>query len=76
MRRGSKGRKIQDREVSEILTIYNLCKEFSKLPSEIEDEDEKTMNQMIIVFDEIQKVKEKERKKLERKSKQMRRKVK
>lgn len=74
MRRGSKGKSTSDREVSRILTTYNLCKEFGKLPSELDKEDEQKMNEMLIVMSEIQRVRIQEQKKREREMKKLRKK--
>lgn len=64
---------INDMELSELLTTYNLCQEFHKLPSELYREDAQTINKFLIILDEKAKIEKSERKKLERKAKRIRR---
>jgi hypothetical protein len=75
VRSGFGGRRVtaKDPEIGRLLTLYTLCKEFGKLPSEIEEENERTMNQFLIFIDERNKQEKMRMKKMERKMKRRRR---
>lgn len=50
-----------------ILEVYELCKEFGWLPSELEKEDNKTIEELIVVMNAIHEYNQKQERKARRK---------
>jgi len=50
------------------LTIFELCKTFSCLPSQLDEEDSKTMNELIVVMNAVNEFERKQESKANRKT--------
>jgi len=60
------GKKVE--HVPQALTIYELCKTFGCLPSQLDEEDSKTISELIVVMNAVNEFERKESKANKRKS--------
>jgi chlorite dismutase len=60
------GKKVEN--PPEALLIYELCKTFSCLPSQLDEEDSKTIDELIVVMNAVEEHEKKESKAQKRKS--------